>query len=155
MRLRGSVFEHGFWTTYFDYYYFLSTIIILLINETRPRIRKLMIYLSKHVTTLLDRHVWVKTNVVAVGKSRLWVKLVHFLSTKVVNERATSAVLPQYIHHSRFSVCKSSLSGRSACNSIFLSFCEKTRKSACRSHPLTFGGVDLFFCIINNFVTNT
>ena len=68
------------------------------------------------------------------------------------------AVLPQYIHHLRFSVCKSGLSGRSACSSIFLYFCGKNGRSACKSHPLTFGGVDLlsfFFLMINNFVTNT
>ena len=37
----------------------------------------------------------------------------------------------------------------------FLSFCGKSRRSACRSHPPTFGSVDLlFFCLsINNFVT--
>ena len=60
------------------------------------------------------------------------------------------AVLPQYIHHSRFYVCKSSLSGRYACSSIFLSFCGKNRKSACRSHPITFGGVGLFFFLFDN-----
>ena len=51
------------------------------------------------------------------------------------------------IHH--FLFVKTVQAGDLHAVQYFLSFCGKSRRSACRSHPPTFGSVDLLFLFVN------
>ena len=52
------------------------------------------------------------------------------------------------IHH--FLFVKAVQAGDLHAVQYFLSFCGKSRRSACTSHPPTFGGVDLLFFLFDN-----